>query len=117
MWRSSLLSNKENVVQKSGGAEPLPKLSLDLSLTRPAVLVNSQLRMLVLDLLQYFVTIGAQVSRTRPFIDELGLSSSFHEKLYNRGSGHTTPVAPADPLRHRAFLTSAPAAGAPLDAR
>ena len=56
MWRSSLLSNKENVVQKSGGAEPLPKLSLDLSLTRPAVLVNSQLRMLVLDLLQYFVT-------------------------------------------------------------
>ena len=73
MWRSSLLSNKENVVQKSGGPEPLPKLSLDLSLTRPAVLVNSQLRMLVLDLLQYFVTIGAQVSRTRPFIDELGL--------------------------------------------
>ena len=57
MWRSSLLSNKENVVQKSGGAEPLPKLSLDLSLTRPAVLVNSQLRMLVLDLLQYFVTL------------------------------------------------------------
>ena len=52
MWRSSLLGNKENVVQKSGGAEPLPKLSLDLSLTRPAVLVNSQLRMLVLDLLQ-----------------------------------------------------------------
>jgi hypothetical protein len=88
-----LLSNKENVVQKSGGAEPLPKLSLDLSLTRPAVLVdlpgisanagengprpvrrprnpgmlapkngravlvNSQLRMLVLDLLQYFVTL------------------------------------------------------------
>ena len=45
------------------------------------------------------------------------LSSSFHEKLYNRGSGHTTPVAPADPLRHRAFLASAPAAGAPLDAR
>src|SRR5208337_4675714 len=40
-WRSSLLSNKENLVQKSGGAEPLPKLSLDLSLTRPAVLVNS----------------------------------------------------------------------------
>ncbi|MBV8129983.1 MAG: hypothetical protein JO114_20225 [Planctomycetaceae bacterium] len=32
-------------------------LSLDLSLTRPAVLVNSQLRMLVLDLLQYFVTL------------------------------------------------------------
>ena len=56
-WRSSLLSNKENVVQKSGGAEPLSKLSLDLSLTRPAVLVNSQLRMLVLDLLQYFVTL------------------------------------------------------------
>ena len=50
MWRSSLLGKKENVVQKSGGAEPLPMLSLDLSLTRPAVLVNSQLRMLVLDL-------------------------------------------------------------------
>ena len=43
--------------KKSGGAEPLPKLSLDLSLTRPAVLVNSQLRMLVLDLLQYFMTL------------------------------------------------------------
>ena len=35
----------------------------------------------------------------------------------NRGSGHTTPVAPAAPLRHRAFLATAPAAGAPLDAR
>jgi len=45
------------------------------------------------------------------------LSSSFHEKLYNRGSGHTIPVAPAAPLRHRAFLATAPAAGAPLDAR
>src|SRR5208283_1260964 len=45
------------------------------------------------------------------------LNSSFHEKLYNRGSGHTTPVAPAAPLRHRAFLATAPAAGAPLDAR
>jgi Protein of unknown function (DUF433) len=45
------------------------------------------------------------------------LGSSFHEKLYNRGSGHTTPVAPAAPLRHRAFLASAPAAGAPPDAR
>ncbi len=45
------------------------------------------------------------------------LSSSFHEKLYNRGSGHTTTVAPAAPLRHRAFLAAAPAAGAPLDAR
>src|SRR5271165_1717803 len=42
------------------------------------------------------------------------LDSSFHEKLYNRGSGHTTPVAPAVPLRHRAFLATAPAAGAPL---
>ena len=51
------MSHKENLVQKCGGAEPLPKLSLDLSLTRPAVLVNSQLRMLVLDLLQYFVTL------------------------------------------------------------
>ena len=48
----SILSHKENVVQKSGGAEPLPKLSLDLPLTRPAVLANPQLRMLVLDLLQ-----------------------------------------------------------------
>ena len=57
IWRSSLLGNKENVVQESGGAELLPKLSLELSLTRPAVLVNSQLRMLVLDLLQYFVTL------------------------------------------------------------
>lgn len=56
-YGEALLGNKENVVQKSGGAEPLPKLSLDVSLTRPAVLVNSQLRMLVLDLLQYFVTL------------------------------------------------------------
>ena len=47
----------------------------------------------------------------------LQIGSSFHEKLYNRGSAHTTPVAPAAPLRHRAFLASAPAAGAPLDAR
>ena len=45
------------------------------------------------------------------------LSSSFHEKLYNRCSAHSTPVAPAAPLRHRALLASAPAAGAPLDAR
>ena len=45
------------------------------------------------------------------------LVSSFHEKLYNRGSGHTTPVAPAAPPRHRAFLATAPAAGAPFDAR
>src|SRR5271166_4138672 len=37
------------------------------------------------------------------------LISSFHEKLYNRGSGHTTPVAPAAPLRHRAFVATAPA--------
>ena len=44
------------------------------------------------------------------------LFSSFHEKLYNRCSAHSTPVAPAAPLRHRAFLATAPAAGAPLDA-
>src|SRR5271166_2705023 len=43
--------------------------------------------------------------------------SSFPEKLYNRCSAHSTPVAPAAPLRHRAFLASAPAAGAPLDPR
>ena len=45
------------------------------------------------------------------------LDSSFHEKLYNRCSAHSTPVAPAAPLRHRAFLASAPAAGVPLDPR
>jgi hypothetical protein len=57
IWRTSLLGKKENVVQKPGGAEPLPKHSLDLSLTSPAVLANSQLRMLVLDLRQCFVTL------------------------------------------------------------
>ena len=49
-------------------------------------------------------------------VDDL-LISSFHEKLYNRCSAHSTPVAPAAPLRHRAFLASAPAAGVPLDPR
>jgi len=58
-----------------------------------------------------------RIAHIHPVLDVKDLNSSFHEKLYNRGSGHTTPVAPADPLRHRAFLTSAPAAGAPLDAR
>src|SRR5208282_2840024 len=43
------------------------------------------------------------------------LISSFHEKLYNRCSAYTTPVAPAAPPRHRAFLAAAPAAGAPPD--
>ena len=47
---------------------------------------------------------------------ELPLASSFREKLYNRCSAHSTPVAPAAPLRHRAFLASGPAAGALLDA-
>src|SRR5262249_7991610 len=45
------------------------------------------------------------------------LASSFHEKLYNRGPRRTTSVAAAAPPRHRAFLTAAPAAGAPSDAR
>ena len=45
------------------------------------------------------------------------LISSFHEKLCNRGSVHTTSVAPAAPPRHRVFPATAPAAGAPLDAR
>ena len=30
----------------------------------------------------------------------IDLISSFHEKLYNRCSAHTTPVAPAAPPRH-----------------
>jgi len=42
---------------KSLAAEPLPELSRDLCLTRPAVLVNPQLRILALGLLQYFVTL------------------------------------------------------------
>ena len=50
-------------------------------------------------------------------IARIALDSSFHEKLYNRCSAHSTPVAPAAPLRHRAFLAAAPAAGASLDAR
>ena len=45
------------------------------------------------------------------------LISSFHEKPYNRCSGHITPVAPATPPRHRAFLVAAPVAEASLDAR
>ena len=56
-------------------------------------------------------------SKERIETSESHLTSSFYEKPYNRGSGHTTPVAPAAPPRHRAFLASAPAAGAPLDAR
>ena len=47
----------------------------------------------------------------------MSIISSFHEKLYNRGSAHTTPVAPAAPPRHRAFLAAAPSAGAPPDAQ
>src|SRR6516225_6566444 len=45
------------------------------------------------------------------------LNTSFHEELYNRGPGRTSPVAAEAPPRHRAFLTAAPAAGAPFDAR
>ena len=31
---------------------------------------------------------------------EAGLNSSFHEKLYNRGSAHTTLLALGAPPRH-----------------
>ena len=59
----------------------------------------------------YDVLSGAAVFNT------LLLVSSFLEKLYNRCSAHTTPVAPAAPARHRAFLAAAQSAGAPFDAR
>src|SRR5271165_5464317 len=63
-----------------------------------------------------FSSSATSVSRSHE-IERLEISSSFHEKLYNRCSGHTTPVAPAAPPRHRAFLAAAPSAGAPPDAR
>ena len=101
-----------------GPGKHLPSLTMVSSMLLVAMRVLTAMPGLLM------LTIHKQIlGQLRPLcqlvatISLLQLVSSFHEKLYNRGSGHTTPVAPADPLRHRAFLASAPAAGAPLDAR
>ena len=80
--------------------------------SREVVELRAEVERLKREDLEFRQQVGYWMNRNRD-----ALNSSFHEKLYNRGSGHTTPVAPADPLRHRAFLATAPAAGAPLDAR
>jgi hypothetical protein len=46
-----------------------------------------------------------------------GLISIFLEEMHNRRLMRTAAVAAAAPPRYRAFLASAPAAGAPRDAR
>src|SRR5271157_1111440 len=45
------------------------------------------------------------------------LSSSFHGKLYNRGSAHTTPAAGLASTGHLASVAAAPAAEASLAVR
>jgi len=75
-YGEALLGNKENVVQKSGGAEPLPKLSLDLSIDpyrRSGEFTTPHAGPRSAPVLR---DLGAQVSRTRPFIDELGLKAA-----------------------------------------
>jgi hypothetical protein len=47
----------------------------------------------------------------------LSLSSSFHEKLYNRGPAHTSPGAGLASTGHLVSFASALAAEASLDPR